>query len=109
MSNNGTLTIDALLAESDPTVSSKFWAFHSSHPDVYDWFKKLTKRAIEKGFKNYSAKGIIEQIRWETKGTIKEDGFKVNNNYTALYARMFETEHPQHKGFFRKRKLRANY
>lgn len=95
--------------EDDKSISAKFQAFHAKYPQVYDLFRKLTLEAIRKGFKNYGAKGIVELIRWQTKGTVKEDGYKVNNNYTSLYARMFETEFPQHEGFFRKRTLKADY
>lgn len=80
-----------------------FNQYHQENPIIWEKFKELTFKAIEKHFKNYSAKGIFELIRWHTKGDIKSDGLKINNNYTADYARMFMNEFPQYKGFFRTR------
>jgi hypothetical protein len=83
--------------------NNKFCAYHEAHPQIYEEFKKLTVATIERGFKHYSAKGIFELIRWHTGVKSKEDCFDVNNNYTPYYARLFEKDHPEHKGFFRKR------
>lgn len=85
--------------------SSKFCEYHNQNPHVYKEFEKITLHTIAKGFKNYSAKGIFEVIRWQT-GVTSNDIFKVNNNYTPFYARMFEDSHPEHKDFFRKRESR---
>ena len=40
-------------------------------------------------------------------GSTDRDGFKLNNNFTSRYARLIEREHPELRGFFRKRRLRA--
>lgn len=84
---------------------SLFSAFHDENPSVYEAFKKFTLEAIQKGFNNGSADFIFHIIRWETKTTdANQDGFKVNNNFSSLYARMFIDEFPQHRYFFRTRK-----
>lgn len=88
-------------------ANSKFMAFHKKYPEIYEMFKKITFEAMKKGFKNYGAKGIVELIRWRTKGEVKSDGYKINNNYTSYYVRLFEHEHPQYIGFFRKRSLKS--
>lgn len=64
----------------------------------------MTLETIEKGFKHYGAKGIFEIIRWHTGVAANGDVFDVNNNYTPYYARLFESDYPEHKGFFYKRK-----
>ena len=80
----------------------KFCAYHEENPHIYESFKSHALRAI--GTKqNFGAKAIFEIIRWNS-AISGNDGFKVNNNYTSFYARLFELEHPQHEGFFRKRK-----
>lgn len=82
-----------------------FTIFHNENTSVYEAFKKFTFRAIEKGFNHCSADFIFHIIRWETAITDQQqEGFKVNNNFTSLYARMFMDEFPQHKDFFRIRK-----
>src|SRR5690242_9286203 len=80
---------------------SKFCAYHQANPQVYESFKKFTLKTIKKGFKNYSSKGIMELIRWHSGISADRDVFKVNNNYSSFYARLFEKQHPKHKDFFR--------
>lgn len=82
----------------------KFCLYHKQNPQVYVEFKKFTFKTIKKGFKNYSAKGIFELIRWHSGVSADgSDGFKVNNNYTSFYARLFEKDYPKHAEYFRKR------
>ena len=80
-----------------------FETYHKEHPEIWKEFVKTTLETIKKGFKHYSSKSIFEIIRWHKGGDIKSDGFKVNNNYTADYARKFIKEFPEHEGFFRMR------
>lgn len=80
--------------------------FYKEHPEVWTLFCKFTFELINRGFKHYSAQhGVFSQIRWHTdKPDI--DGlstFKINNNYSAFYARWFMKKYPEHDGFFRTR------
>ena len=80
-------------------------AFHRQHPEVWDLFCRFTFEMIDRGFKNYSAQhGIFARIRWEMDaGSNGADQFKINNNYSAFYARRFMKMYPKHEGFFRTR------
>ena len=81
--------------------------FHLSNPNVWALYVRFTREMSERGFSNYSANAIFERIRWET-DTVGEDGkstFKVNNNHRPYYARWYMNRFPEHKGFFRIRKL----
>jgi len=83
----------------------QFEAFHYAHPRVWELFKKFTWERISRGFLHYSSKGIFERIRWET--AVAETGkqeFKLNNNFSAFYARTFMRIYPEYEGFFRTRK-----
>ena len=78
--------------------------FHRQHPEVWRLFVRFTFQMIERGYRNYSAKAIFERIRWEKDAG--GDGvtcFKLNNNYTAFYARRFAKVYPEHAEFFRTR------
>ena len=77
--------------------------YHKKYPVVWDLFVQYTFELIHRGFKHYGAKSIMERIRWNTeKPDIKGDStFKINNNYTAFYARRFARMHPQYQDFFR--------
>lgn len=78
--------------------------WHEKHPKVWELFVKFTFERINRGFKNYSARGIFHRIRWETnQATNVDGGFKVGNNHSPFYARKFMLTYPQYDGFFRVR------
>lgn len=85
-----------------------FDKFHAENPDVWRHFEKFTLELIEAGHLHYSADAVCHRIRWhldvETKS---EDGLKLNNNYTAHYARLFAARYPQHATFFRCRRRKS--
>ena len=74
--------------------------YHRAHPEVYQRFVRFTKQAIDAGRRNYSARVIIERIRWETELETGGD-FKLPNAHVAFYSRLFMEDHPAHAGFFR--------
>lgn len=77
--------------------------YHKENPRIYEVFENLTFQTIAKGFSHYGVSGIFELIRWHTGVSANDKEFKINNNYKPYYARLFEKNHPRHKGFFRKR------
>lgn len=83
-----------------------FKNYDKENPKIWDEFKKYAFQAKKREFKNYSAKGIFEIIRWHT-DTKANDFFKLNNNYHADYARKMMSEFPEFSGFFRVRELKA--
>lgn len=90
----------------EPTaLESAFDEFHEANPEVWDLFKKYTFEVLRAGHKHYSSKAIVERIRWHTDIETKGGGFKVNNNFTQFYARLFMHTYPKHADFFRTRKV----
>ncbi len=90
-----------------PDLREKFRKYHRENPRVYAYFCHFADEAIAKGRKYLGAKLLFERIRWYT--TVEAaadhaDGFKLNNNYHAFYARLWMREHPEHGDFFRTRK-----
>lgn len=85
----------------DISISEKFEEFHALNPHVYELFVRYSRMALDRGFERFSAKAVFERLRWhlnfETRG---DDTFKINNNYTALYARKTMEEYPEFVGFF---------
>lgn len=82
-----------------------FEQYHNENPHIWEAFVRFANEAKQRGFKKYSANGIFELIRWEMKGEKRFDGFKINNNYRADYARKMMAEFPEFKGFFEIRQL----
>jgi len=86
-------------------LRSKVMEFHKQNPIVWRLFAQFAVEQASKGFKHYSAKGVFERIRWET-DQADADGrstFKINNNFSAFYARAFMAKYPEYEGFFRLR------
>lgn len=85
-----------------------FKKYDKENPEIWDAFVKYSKEAkYTKRFKNYSAKGIFEIIRWHSATSAKDGKFKLNNNFHADYARKMMSAYPDFKGFFRTRMIRA--
>ncbi|WP_323028437.1 hypothetical protein [Gelidibacter japonicus] len=88
------------------TQNIAFQQYDKDHPEVYQLFKEVTFEAIKKGFKYFSARGLFQVMRFNRGGKIKDDGFKLNNNYTPYYVRKFKKEFPQYDAFFECRRTK---
>ena len=83
-----------------------FVKYDYENPQIYDEFKKITFQFINRGYKRIGAKIVCEIIRYQS--MIKGDGqYKINNNYTADYARKFERDHLEYIGIFTKRNCKS--
>lgn len=90
------------------TISDAFEDFHQAHPEVYAMFLRFTRQWIQSGHKRGSADMILHRVRWETSVNAAHDsGFKINNNFSALYARKAMAENPDLAGVFSTRKRRS--
>jgi hypothetical protein len=84
-----------------------FETYDKEHPRVWELFLHFAIKTKAKGYKNYSAKAIFELARWHEGIPLGDDGFKLNNIYTADYARKLMNLKPEFVGFFRTRDLKA--
>ena len=83
-------------------LEDKFKTFHRNNPQVYELFKGFAFQAINKGFRTYSARTLIHLIRWHTSvETVDPEGFKISNNHSPYYSRMFMRDYPLHSDFFK--------
>jgi len=88
-------------------IFAAFAEFHRANPSVWFLFEKY---ALEMASvrAHYSANAIFERLRFHLDLEIKQQGYgeavKLNNNFRALYARLFAVAHPEHAEFFRNRK-----
>lgn len=84
-------------------MEEAFYAFHEQNPRVYELIIQFARQKKSQGFAHYGIKSIWERVRWEMPITTEGDEFKLNNNYTAFYARMVMRDCPDLRGFFRTR------
>ena len=86
----------------------RFWGWHLEHPDLEIQLRDLSLKALRAGLKVYGIGAIWEVLRWHLRivnGRVEE--FKCSNDYRSRYARYLMWKHPELKGFFVMRDLRA--
>lgn len=87
--------------------SERFINYHKQNPQVWELFQKFAFQAINAGRKKMGAALIFERIRWHLSIETIGDDFKMNNNYRADYARMFNEKFPEHHDFFETRERKT--
>lgn len=93
--------------EPAPTLQEKFEQFHAANPHVYRLLLQYALQAKAKGRGKLGMKCLFERARWYANFESEGDTFKLNNNYTAFYARLLEHNEPQLRGFFEMREQKA--
>ncbi len=90
------------------SIAQAFDEFHRDNPKVYELFKSYALRAIDKGKKKASAKMLINAIRWEHYlETVTDDEYRINDAFTAYYARLFIRDFPDYDYLFELRAIRT--
>lgn len=94
-------------------LENRFLEFHRQNPHVYILFERFAKQTA-KVSDHYSSKAVWERMRWHIQFETNEvlinpdtgNPIKLNNNFTAYYAREFMRQNPQHEGFFKTREVK---
>lgn len=92
----------------EATIKERFEAFRLAHPEVEEELVRLCRRALSRGRTRFGMKALWEVMRWNfwMKYDPDEEPFKLNNNYTAHYARLLMRNYPDLKGIFELRERR---
>lgn len=91
------------------TPAACFAMIDAQNPEVWRLFEQFAFERMRRGFSHYSADAILHRVRWETAAPLDDQsGLKINNNWSAFYARKFAKHHPKHAAFFRLRSSRAD-
>jgi len=83
-----------------------WWAWHNDNPEVWRYFERFAKEAMEHGHVRISHWLIMNRIRWEvmivTTGVQRGDEvLKLSNDHFAWYARFWKACYPEHAGLFK--------
>lgn len=91
-------------------IEQAFDEFHAKYPDVYAQLVRLARQWRNAGHAKLGIATLYERLRWEwhVGGMQDNDGYKLNNNYKALYARKIMAENPDLNGLFNLRERTAN-
>lgn len=95
-----------MTTETIPQSRQRWLEWHRANPHVYELFKEFTFQAIHRGHKRLSAWLVVNRIRWETAVETIGGDFKISNCFIAYYSRLFMEEYPEHRGFFRIKRLK---
>lgn len=85
-------------------IADRWWTFHCEHPDVYDWLCRFARQLVARGHAHLGMKMLWERLRYETL-IAYEPGKRprLNNDFTALYARLVADHEPDLADVFERR------
>ncbi len=89
--------------EPDATITERFDA---ANPHVYQALRDMAMWLKDQG-KQAGIKLLFEQLRWLALIQTDGEAYKLNNIYTALYARALMEQEPRLDGFFEIRERRS--
>lgn len=90
------------------TLLDRFNAFHAENPDVYDLLVRLAREYRSVGHRKIGVKALYEVARWTHAIETGDLDFRLNNNYTAFYARLMLEQEPDLSGMFDLRTQRGS-
>lgn len=87
----------------------EFWAFHAENPHIYEHLEHIALQLRRSGVTRWGIKALWEVCRYELalRTNSSARSFRLNNNYTAHYARLLMDSNPDLEGFFETREHRA--
>ena len=88
---------------------ARFEWFHESNPHVYRNLRALALgMRRQRGKKRVGIKMLYEVLRYQYDIQTTGQEFKLNNNYTAYYARLLMAQEPELAGLFEVREIRSH-
>ena len=85
----------------DVEVARRFEEFHAANPDVYRLLVRLASQWVSQtGQRKLGMKALFERARWEIALSTNDPDFKLNNTYTAYYARLIMAQEPHLANLF---------
>lgn len=89
-----------------PTITEAFEAFHTANPHVFEEMRRLALARVARGERRVGAKALWEELR-ESIRVRKLGNWKLNNSYTAMYARKLLDAEPALVGKIELRQRKA--
>lgn len=89
-------------------LERQFRQFHADNPHIYQKFVEYALFVKHSGRTRFSADAIFHRLRWFAAFETNDNawgGFKLNDHYTAYYARLAMENEADLEGFFETRVL----
>lgn len=84
--------------------AERWVTFHRANPDVYDKLVEVARFVHAHGSRRVGMKFLYERVRWLSEIETVGEKWKLNNTFTAFYARLLMFDHPDLDGLFELRK-----
>lgn len=78
---------------------SRFKIYDRDNPLIWEKFEELAFVSAQSTRNRFSAKAIIEHIRWDT-NIVGTGDYKITDTWTAFYLRKFLLKYPRFRNFF---------
>lgn len=89
-------------------IEAAFRKFHADNPHVADKLEAMAAEWFSKGHPTVAIKMLWEALRWQQGISVEtSDAYRLNNNYTARYARLLIQRRPEWAARIKTRELRA--
>jgi len=89
-----------------PSITERWEEFHAANPHVMDQLMVIALARLERGAKRVGVKALWEECR-ENLRVKKLGEYRLNNDFTALYARRMIELEPRLEGVIELRKRKA--
>lgn len=90
------------------SIEERFAIFHDANPHVADDLEAIASDWFARGNTRTSLKALYEQLRYQSGlRTTTDGGYKLNNDFTALYSRLLIVRHPEWADAIQLRERRA--
>ena len=89
------------------TIEESFGLFHHANPHIYRLLRAMALEYKRSGHAHCGMKMLWEALRYSSGVQTRGEPYKLNNNYTAMYARLLMRQERELRGFFEVRERRA--
>ena len=89
-------------AEKGDRFMAKAKEWIEDNPRAWDYI--VSQALLSAGMhRSFGMKALCEHVRWHIEVAEKQDGFKLNNNYTSAFTRILCEQHPEVEPYVKKR------
>jgi hypothetical protein len=94
-------TLKSIVRNNPDQFRSGFLDYAVDNWHLYEGFKERAFQMAATGRDHYSAKTIIQVLRFHSDLAEVDSEFKVNDKWAADFGRLFMLRHPNYQGFFK--------
>jgi hypothetical protein len=92
---------DQLAMTFDASIAERFETFHRENPHVYRTLVRLAREWVNStGSQKIGMKSLYEVARWRLAIETNDAEYRLNNSYTAFFARLIMWQEPDLNGLF---------